>query len=223
MTPTTWIVVLWIAFIGSHLGLASLRVEPVLKRKLGEGGFMGFYSLIALAAFVPLCWIYIDNRHAGEWLWHVPVGPGLRMALYVGMGVSLLLLVAGALRPAPSSMTAGPEAAVVRGATRITRSPLVLGAGLLMALHLIPNGSTADVAFFGGFTIFTLLGAWHQDVRKLAADAPGFREFHADTSFIPFARGGFRGFAEIGALVWLVTALAFLGIRALHPMPFWPH
>lgn len=223
MTPTLWILLLWLVFIGGHLGLASVRVEPVLKEKLGEPAFLGLYSLVALASFVPLCWIYFDNRHAGEWLWHVPVGPVLRVALYVAMGLALLLLVAGVLRPSPASIGAGPASGEVRGALRITRSPLVLGTGLLMALHLIPNASTADVAFFGGFTVFAFLGAWHQDARKLAYEVQGFAEFHARTAFWPFARGGWRGLTELGALVWLVTAVAFLGIRWLHPLPLWPH
>ena len=223
MTPTSWILLLWALFIGTHLGLASTRVEPALKEKLTANGFLGLYSLVALASFVPLCWIYLGNRHAGEWLWQVPVGPTMRIVLYVTMGVALLLLVAGALRPSPASIGAGKDASVVRGALRITRSPLVIGAGLLMALHLIPNASTADVAFFGGFTVFTFLGAWHQDARKLAYETPGFAEFHASTSFVPFARGGWRGFTELGVVVWLVTAVAFLGIRALHPLPLWPH
>lgn len=223
MTPTVSIWLLWIVFIGTHLGLASTRVEPTLKKTLTPSGFLGVYSLVALASFVPLCWIYFENRHAGEWLWQVPVGPGLRIALYLAMGLSLLLLVAGVLRPSPASIAAAENANDVAGALRITRSPLVLGAALLMALHLIPNASTADVAFFGGFTIFALLGAWHQDTRKLAYQIPGFAEFHSETNFWPLARGGLRGFAELGALVWIVTVVAFLGIRALHPLPLWPH
>ena len=222
-SPTIWILLLWVLFIGTHLGLASTRVEPVLKDKLSLRGFLGVYSLVALASFVPLCWIYFGNRHAGEWLWQVQVGPELRIVLYLAMGLALLLLVAGALRPSPASIAAGEDANEVGGALRITRSPLVIGAGLLMALHLIPNASSADVAFFGGFTVFALLGAWHQDARKLAYETPGFAEFHANTSFWPFARGGLRGFTELGVLVWLVTGLAFLGIRWLHPLPLWPH
>ena len=223
MSPTLAILLLWFVFIATHLGLASVRLEPRLRERLGEGGFLGLYSLVALASFVPLCWIYLDNRHAGEWLWHVPVGPGLRIALYVGMGIATLLVVYGAVRPSPASLGGSPAEGGIRGAYRITRSPLVLGTGLLMALHLIPNGSTADVAFFGGFVVFTVAGAWHQDVRKLAYQTPGFAEFHAATHFVPFARGGLRGLTELGVVVWLVAGVVFLASRWLHPLPLWPH
>ena len=61
----------------------------------------------------------------------------------------------------------------------------VLGLALIWALHLIPNASTADVAFFGGFLLFSLAGAWHQDARKLHGGDAKLREFIAATSFLP--------------------------------------
>ncbi len=223
MSATISIVVLWVLFIGTHLGLASVRVEPRLRKRLGVSSFVGLYSLVALASFVPLCWIYFGNRHGGESLWQVPVGPGLRAFLYVAMGLATALLVYGVLRPSPASLAAGASTREIRGAFRITRSPLVLGTGLLMALHLIPNGSTVDLAFFGGFVVFTAAGAWHQDARKLAYETRGFAAFHEATNLVPFSRGGFRGFSELGVLVWLVAALLFLVARWLHPLPLWPH
>jgi len=61
----TEILLLWAAFTATHLGLASVRVEPRLRAKLGDGPFLGLYSLVALAIFIPLVWIYLANRHAG--------------------------------------------------------------------------------------------------------------------------------------------------------------
>lgn len=221
MSATAWIVCLWLVFTATHLGLASVRVEPGLRKRLGASGFLALYSLVSFATFVPLCWIYFGNRHAGTWLWHVPVGPGLRIALYAGMTLATALIVYGALRPSPASIITGSPTEI-RGAYRITRSPVVLGFGLLMGLHLIPNGSSADVAFFGGFLVFALAGAWHQDVRKLHYETRGFAAFHAATGFLPFARGGVRGLAELGILVWVATAVVFFVARWLHPLPIWP-
>ena len=36
MSPTLSIVLLWAAFTATHLGLASARVEPKLRAKLGN-------------------------------------------------------------------------------------------------------------------------------------------------------------------------------------------
>jgi len=220
MSPTVWIVALWIAFTATHLGLASARVEPKLRAKLGDVGFLGLYSVVALALFVPLVSIYFGNRHAGPWLWVVTVGPVLRALLYLGMTLGLVLAIGSFLRPSPASLV--PNApAEVRGIYRVTRHPLVLGLALIWALHLIPNASTADVAFFGGFVLFSLAGAWHQDARKLAAGDERFRAFHGATPFLPFGRG-VGGLADLPPLVVALGVVAALGIRWLHPGPLWP-
>ena len=219
MSVTTSIVLLWIAFTATHLGLASVRVEPKLRAKLGDAAFLGLYSVVALALFVPLVMIYFGNRHAGPWLWSVEVGPVLRVLLYLGMTLGVILAVGSLLRPSPASLV--PNApAEVRGVYRITRHPLVLGLALIWALHLIPNASTADVAFFGGFLLFSLAGAWHQDARKLHAGDPQIREFIGSTSFLPFGRG-FGGLADLPPLVVALGVVAALGIRWLHGS-IWP-
>ena len=219
MSPTVSILLLWAAFTATHLGLASVRVEPKLRARLGDVGFLGLYSAVALGIFVPLMSIYFGNRHSGPWLWTVTVGPVLRVFLYLGMTLGLVLAVGSLLRPSPASLV--PNApAEVRGVYRITRHPLVLGLALIWALHLIPNASTADVAFFGGFLAFSLAGARHQDLRKLHAGDPKIREFIAATSFLPFGRG-VGGLADLPPLVIALGVLAALGIRWLHGS-IWP-
>jgi uncharacterized membrane protein len=219
MSPTLTILLLWLAFTATHLGLASVRVEPKLRARLGDAGFVILYSVVALALFVPLVAIYFGNRHAGPWLWVVPVGPVLRVLLYLGMTLGLILAVGSLLRPSPASLV--PNApSEVRGVYRITRHPLVLGLALIWALHLIPNASTADVAFFGGFVAFSLAGAWHQDARKRHAGDAKFRDFYAATSFLPFGRG-VSGLADLPPLVVALGVLAALGIRWLHGS-LWP-
>jgi uncharacterized membrane protein len=222
MCVTAWIVVLWIAFTATHLGLASVRVEPRLRAKLGDAGFLGLYSVVALALFVPLMWVYFGNRHAGPWLWHVQVGPVLRVVMYVLMALGVVLAVGSLVRPSPAAVV--PGTARVEGVYRVTRHPFVLGLAILWLLHLIPNGSTADVAMFGGFLVFSLLGARHQDARKLHARVAGFADFHAATAFLPFSRPAeaLRGLAEIPPLVWTLGIAASLGIRWVHGS-IWPH
>jgi uncharacterized membrane protein len=214
------IALLWAAFTGTHLGLASVRVEPRLRARLGDNAFLGLYSLVALAIFVPLTWRYFSNRHAGEWLWAIEVVPALRAALYALMTVGLVLVAGALVKPSPASVA--PGKAEVTGVYRVTRHPLVLGLALISALHLIPNASSADVAFFGGFLVFSLAGAWHQDARKLHAPPPGFAAFHAATPFLPFTRGGaLRGLREIPPPVWALGVAVALAARWLHPRGLW--
>ena len=220
MSIATEIALLWAAFTASHLGLASVRVEPRLRAKLGDAAFLGLYSLVALAIFVPLMRLYFTNRHAGEWLWAIPVGAPLRAVLYALMTVGLVLTIGAFVKPSPASVA--PGKAEVAGIYRVTRHPMVLGLGLIWALHLIPNASSADVAFFGGFVAFSLAGAWHQDARKLQAPPAGFAAFHAATAFLPFTRAGaLRGLREISPLVWALGLAAALAARWLHPRGIW--
>jgi uncharacterized membrane protein len=220
VTAAATIALLWIGFSATHLGLASVRVEPRLRRALGDAGFLGLYSAVAFAFFVPLVWVYFGNRHAGTWWWAVPVGPVLRAAFYAVAFVATTLVVVATVRPSPAAL--GGAERPVTGIYRITRHPTVLGLGLLMALHLVPFGASTDVAFFGGFVAFTLLGAWHQDRRKLHAGAPGFRAFYEATPFLPFAGPGvLRGLREIPRWGWAAAAALFVAIRWVHGS-LWP-
>ena len=221
MSPTASIVLLWTAFTTTHLGLARVSVEPRLRARLGDTGFLGLYSLVALALFIPLMTIYFSNRHAGPWLWVITVGPVLRVLLYLGITLGIVLTVGSLIRPSPASIVPGGSAEV-QGVYRVTRHPFVLGLAIVWTLHLIPNASTADVAFFGGFLVFSFLGAWHQDARKLFAGEATFRGFHAGSSFLPFWRGGFGALAQIPPLVWALGVAAAIGIRWLHGS-LWPH
>lgn len=239
MDAPALILLLWIAFAASHIGLASVRIEPRLRAALGNRAFLALYSALSLALFIPLVSIYFGNRHAGEAaLWWISVGPGLRALLYALMVLALLLVVAGTLRPSPAmqglfrSLGGGAGAGAApesRGVFRITRHPVVLGAGLLFGLHLVPFGYPADIAFFGGFLVFSLLGAWHQDARKLhtersgAQEGAGFTAFCAASPFFPFARrGALRGLGEIPLWIYALTLALAVGIRWLHGS-IWPH
>lgn len=210
---------LWVAFGATHLVLSSRAARPKLIARLGAQGFQGVYSLLALAIFVPLVWIYFDNQHAGPFLWYLGANPGMRWVGYVGMATALTLLIGGLLRPSPASMTAGgrtPEASVA-GVLRITRHPVVMSMGLFGAVHLlIANVNAAELAFFGGFPIWAGVGCRHQDQRKLDADPDTYGPFVERTAFWPFTRGGlFPAAREAVVAVGLAVVLAFV-IRYFH-------
>jgi uncharacterized membrane protein len=87
--------------------------------------------------------------------------------------------------------------------------------------HLLPNGSTADVAFFGGFVVFTLVGSWHQDRRKLATAGPAFRQFHDATPFLPFTGNQtVRGLRELPLAVAAAGIALTIAVRWFHPTWF---
>jgi uncharacterized membrane protein len=190
MPVVLWLALLWAGFAGSHMLLSSARLRPRLHARLGEQGFRGLYSLIAFATLVPLVWVYWGNRHAGPLLW-TTIGPPevARVINHVLMALALVLLASSFLpaSAAPSAMQAQPEGiARVRGITRITRHPTLVAIALFGMAHLLVNGSLGDVVFFGGFPLYTWIGARHQD-QRLARDRPGYRTVVANTSIVPFA------------------------------------
>jgi uncharacterized membrane protein len=207
MSPTTQIVLLWLAFAGSHLTLSSVGVRGRLVARIGEGPFRGLYSLIALALFIPLVTTYFRHKHDGPALWMLPHTTALLWTMYVGMGVAFVLVVAGFIRPSPAAVIPGDT--TPRGVYLITRHPLMMGLALFGLMHLLPNGSAADVAFFGGFGVFALIGAAHQDRRKLATD-PSFRRFYEATPFLPFT-----GPKTLEGVRQLLPAVAGTGIVAM--------
>lgn len=215
MSPTVRISLLWIGFAGTHLGLSSLAVRQAVIGRIGERAFQGLYSLVALAFFIPLVTTYFGNKHAGAWLWSLPRGGALHGVMYLGMSLAFILLVASLVRPSPALVVPGDPAPA--GVYRITRHPMFMAFAIFALMHLLPNGSTADVAFFGGFVIFSVVGAWHQDRRKLALGAPGFRHFHESTPFIPFSGADtVRGLRELPPLVIGLGLAATIVVRHFH-------
>jgi len=219
MSPTLAISSLWLGFAGTHMVLSSASLRPRLVARLGEGAFLGLYSVVAFAFFVPLVWTYLGHKHAGPLLWSIPLGPALRWTIYTLMGAAFVLMVAGVVRPSPAGIVPGDP--TPRGAQLITRHPLFMGLAIFGLLHLIPNGNAADVAFFGGFPLFALLGCWHQDRRKLATGPPGFASFHGQTPFLPFTgQATARGIREMGPIL-ILSALGITAIvRYFHPTLF---
>ena len=216
------IVALWVAFTATHMGLSSQRLRPRLIASLGGPGFQGVYSLVALAIFVPLVWAYFGHQHVGPHLWYLGYLTPVRWLAYLGMVLAMTLVAGGLITPSPASLTGG--ATQVRGVLRITRHPLLMGIAVFGAVHLLTaNLNAAELAFFGGFPVFVILGCRHQDQRKLAGD-DAYARFVSETNFLPFVGTGGLGFVGPGGLRGLresVPALA-LGVglavllRAFH-------
>jgi len=192
-----WIATLWILFAATHMGLSSQGLRPRLVARLGDRGFQGLYSLVALATFVPLVWSYYAHKHAGPHLWKLVGLPGVQWIGYALVGAAFVLVVAGLVQPSPASIRPGKS--LVRGVARITRHPLFMGFGLWGVAHLllaIVNAS--ELAFFGGFAIFAVVGCDHQDQRKLATLGESYRAYVAATPFLPFSsKGSVRGLVEM--------------------------
>jgi len=218
MDATSGLVLLWLAFAATHVGLSSIRLRPRLVSALGERGYLLGYSLVSFATFVPLAWLWAAHRHEGSFLWFLGAAPGVREFAYTGMGVAFALMVAGVLRPSPASL--GSRNGEATGVLRITRHPLFMGLGAVGLFHLLVVPVYAsDFVFLAGLPLFSCLGCAHQDRRKLHDDGEAFQRFHAATAFLPFARPAeaIRGIREDALRLGLGVLLA-VGVRYLHPL-----
>ena len=218
MSVTLGIVGLWCLFAATHMGMASRALRPRLVATLGERGFLGVYSLLAIAVFGALLWLYWTHRHQGALVYAPPVlGVAGLWALYLLQGVAWTLVVAGNLSASPAAFVPESLRAVEpRGVHRITRHPLFMGVGLFGALHLLVMGFASDVAFWAGFPLFAIAGCWHQDQRKRAT-LPGYAAWCAVTPFLPFAgRESLRGVRELPPLAIAIGVAFTVALRWAH-------
>jgi uncharacterized membrane protein len=219
--PAAWIALLWVAFAATHMGFSSVRWRPRLVARLGERGYQGLFSLVAVAIFVPLVWAYFAHKHAGALLWYVhPLPQWARWAIYGLMGVAFVMIATALATPSPVAL-GGPQRAEPRGIQRITRHGLFMGLALFAALHAVVNGFASDVTFFGGMTVFSVVGALHQDRRHLATRGEAYRRFHEASPFVPFTgRDSLRGLRELSPVaVGVGIGLALL-LRTFHQTLF---
>ena len=223
MGAAFWITFWWAMFTGTHMVLSSLPVRGKLIARLGEKAFLGVYSLIAFATFIPLVWVYLGNRRAAGLVWNLASVPGVRQLAMLLAVLGIAMIVAGVLQPSPA-LAGMKQAGGARGLTRITRHPLFMGISLWAISHLLLNGFVTDVLFFGGLLAFSLAGAAHQDARKRAIEQERLGQFLAESSFWPFgAVIAGRNRVIWRELPWVALAIgagAAVGIYALHPWAF---
>lgn len=185
-----------VLFLGTHLGLSSTGARPALVARLGEGGYLALYSVLALATLSYLIWLY-GNVPRFDYLW-LP-NPSLYLVPKVVMPVALILLVGGFMVKNPTNVGAdgmltaaaeGPEdeagQALARGVTRITRHPFQWAVVLWAASHLVANGDTVSVVFFSTFLILSGLGAVLIDRKKAAKLGAAWEPYASQTSNVPF-------------------------------------
>lgn len=185
------------AFVGSHFVLSHPLRQP-LTNALGRRGFLGLYSLVALAT---LAWVVITYTRAPVvYLWTPPAFFYLLNNLL--MLVALVLFLGALVQPNPTMLGVSgartetlllpdrPQGPV--GVVAITRHPLMWGIGLWAISHALVNGDAATLFLCLGIGILALGGAAMQDHRKAARFGAEWQSFADSTTYVPFA-GQFKG------------------------------
>ncbi|MCC5871432.1 MAG: hypothetical protein JJU22_03450 [Gammaproteobacteria bacterium] len=184
MTELLIAAALWVA---THLGISSTGVRARVVGVIGEGAYLGAYSLLAVATltFLILAWA---DAPKDIWLWYPAVWQTW-VALLL-MPVAFVFLVAGLLGPNPTSVGQERHLAdpgTVRGVLRMTRHP-VQWAFLIWALaHAPANGELATLTLLAAIALVAGLGTVLIDRKKAAAAGDQWQTFAASTSNLPFA------------------------------------
>jgi uncharacterized membrane protein len=225
MKDVAFVLFWWLMFGGTHIIGSSIPVRTFVIRRIGNLGFKGVYSLVALATFIPLCYFYFAHKHAGYLLYNS--GYSLQMLAQLFMLAALIILLQGLVSANPMTTYAelsSKSVSSAHGIQRITRHPQNLSFACFGLAHLLVNPYVGDWIFFGGFIVYGIVSAMHQDRRQFATGSEEVKQFLADTSAIPFAaimKGKQRfGLAEYYPPALVAAAVIFILLKLLHPVLF---
>jgi len=186
-----------VAFVGTHFLLSHPLRAPLVAR-LGERGFAGIYSLVAVGT---LWWLSVAYRAApaATPLW--PVGDGLWAIATIVMLVASVLFTGSLVRnPAlPDPGGAPKPVPEARGVYAITRHPMMWAFALWGGVHILVYPDPSNVILAGAIIVLALVGAHMQDRKKAQLQPDFWPEWGRRTSYLPFVAVA-RGRARIGKL-----------------------
>lgn len=212
------LIVACIAFVGTHFLLSHPLRRPLVER-IGEGPFLGIYSLIA---FATLGWMVVAYRALPEAapLW--PVGDGLWAVASVLTYIAAVLFIGSLIRnpalPDPGGTPAKVPAA--RGVYAITRHPMMWSFALWALAHIAIFPQPAQIVLALTILILALVGAALQDIKKRRLQPDFWPRWQAATSYLPFAALA-RG--QVGAAAAWPGRLPLVGGTILWLASTWAH
>jgi uncharacterized membrane protein len=213
-------------FVLLHVVVAGTRLRDAIIRRVGQGAYLGLFSLASVAGVVWLARAYSAAYASGNvMLWST--GGWTKHAAAPVMIGALLLAVPGLLSPNPTAVRG--EAILKRapepsGIHRVTRHPFLWGVAIWAAFHLLANGDRASVLLFSSFLVVSLLGTRSIDRKRARALGSTWERYRSATSNVPFGAalaGRTRlSFREIGWWRPVAALVVFAVLVSLHPMLF---
>jgi uncharacterized membrane protein len=207
-----------LAFLATHLGISGTPLRGMLQNLLGAKGFMGVYSLLSIGTLILMIYAYGKVPHA-DFIW-TPTTVAYKVAK-VFVLVSFLVLVAGTMTRNPTAVM--QDSALddgVHGILKITRHPVQWAILVFAAGHIIANGDTASILFFGTLAAISFFGMLSMDARRRKEEDPRWQTFMETTSMVPFAAmlGGKSSF-QMADVNWVALIVGF----GLYAAVYWLH
>ncbi len=197
------------AFIGSHFAMSHPLRGPMV-RVLGQGGFLGLYSLVS---FALIAWVAMafkaappaDLGGSGDAGW----------ILATALTLPAMVLLAGSFAGNPALPDPTGKATIPKepkGVFRVTRHPMMWGIGLWAIAHVVLWWSTRTLITAGAMGVLALVGAHLQDRKKRALLGEAWAGWEARTSYWPQVGALF----SVGWLWWAVGLALWLAATFAH-------
>ena len=211
-------------FLAIHLLVSGTRVRDALTGRVGQGPYLGIFSLASVAGLIWFGFAFAAARGQPAYWDLTPVTRAIQIGL---MLLAMLLIVPGLATPNPTSVQqegALDKPDVVKGMLRITRHPFLWGVAVWATGHLLVNGDQASLVLFGTMLALALIGTRMIDAKRRHALGPKYDAFVAQTSNVPFAAiADGRQKLSLGEIGWWRIALAVVVwalIAWAHPYMF---
>ena len=222
-----WLIAAAAVFLLIHLAISGTRVRDQITGAIGEGPYMGLFSLASVVCLIWLAIAYVHAQRSGAdpVFWSAtPLTKWIQLAVTF---VAFMLIVPGLLTPNPTSVRqegqlAKPDA--VRGVLRVTRHPFLWGVALWAAGHLMVNGDLASLVLFGSLLVLAVLGTTSIDGKRRRKLGDAWNGFAGQSSNAPFAAiAAGRQSLSLGEIGWWRLGVAVIIWGALvfaHPLLF---
>ena len=178
MTLLILAALLWV-FV--HIGISGTRLRDAVVARLGEGPFTIAFSVVS--AVLILLMVFAWRNAETTVLWAAP--GWLRWTLALVMLPAFVLFMASHRRN-PTAVGNKGLGDAPRGIQRVTRHPMLWSFAIWGAVHVIGNGDTAALVFFGAFLVTALAGMPSIDAKLARRSPDAWRSFAAKTSILPF-------------------------------------
>lgn len=208
-----------LAFLGSHILVASPGLRRPAEARLGRVGFALLYSALSVAL---LAWAVAAYRAAPvmllweqhDWMRWVPP---------VVMFPASILLAGGILTPNPFSVGPGAKGfdPARPGLLRLTRHPVLWGLGLWAGAHMVANGDLGALILFGPLFLLALVGPKLLDARRRASlGVAEWARLAGNTKWLAsaiLAEAGWR--LAAGPVLYLLLVLLHEPVIGIAPLP----
>jgi len=214
-------------FLAIHLLIAGTRVRDGIVGAIGEGAYLGLFSLVSIGAIVWLVMAFNAAHASADNRALYYLGPGIKHLAIPAVALAFFIGVQGLFMANPTSLKqegAASKDGTIHGVLRITRHPFLWGAAIWSGFHLAANGDEASVIFFGTFLVLSVLGTFSIDAKRRAKMGETWNAFAAKTSNIPFAaviarRTTLNLAEDFGWRFW-VAAIVFVAVLFSHAHVF---